>query len=108
MYNTIISLNNKNIFITKADKGIAIAVLDKIEYDKSVQNIIDSGPYKLVNNPLMKMNRNLNAIIKKYMDVFGMSWKYKMHITSTKVPRLYCLSKVHKLSTNSFKYKRTN
>lgn len=44
MYRSVKTLNEKDIFVTKADKGNAVVVLDRNNYDTNVQSIIDEGP----------------------------------------------------------------
>lgn len=45
-HTTIKSLNNKNIYITKSDKGNGIVILDKSEYDNRMLKLNKDGPYE--------------------------------------------------------------
>lgn len=73
IYNTIDSLNKKDVFSMKADKGNAVVVVDKIDYDNFMQKIIDEGPYKCIPCPLNKMNKNVNTMLKEYETIFGLN-----------------------------------
>lgn len=94
--NTIKSLNKKDIFVTKADKGNSIVVVDRDDYDSRMQEMIDNGPYKRVKNPLNKMKKEISDVIKKHTDLFGFNWKRRIHTTYNRVPQLYGLPKIHK------------
>lgn len=96
LHQAVRSLNDKDIFITKADKGNAVFVLNKDDYDVNMQGLIDSGPYKRVKNPLNKIKNEISNAIKKYEHLFGMSWKWTMHTTYNRVPKIYGLPKIHK------------
>lgn len=100
MYDAIKSLNSKDIFITKADKGNCVIVIDKQDYDSGMQNLIDDGNYVVVKNPLNKMKTCVDNARKKYKELFGYSWNQKMLNSNAQVPCIYGLFKQHKPGNN--------
>lgn len=102
LFKTVKSLNEKDIYITKADKGNAVVILDKVEYDNGVHNLINEGPYKRIKNPLNRMTKKVNEAINLNVNTFGIKWKYSVHQTHCKVPLMYALPKVHKVG-NKFR-----
>lgn len=65
-HQSIKSLNQKDVYITKADKGNAIVILDKSKYDEYMQLLIDNGPYKRVRNPLNKMKNKWEMPLRNF------------------------------------------
>lgn len=55
MCDAVKSLNSKDIYITKADKGNCVVVLNKCDYDDGMKKLIDDGNYTRVKNPLNRM-----------------------------------------------------
>lgn len=51
LHKTIKSINQKDIYVTKADKGNAVEVVDKSDYDDSMHKMLDDGPYKKIKKP---------------------------------------------------------
>lgn len=47
-YEIIESLQKKNVYYTKADKGNTLVILDKTEYDNRMLKLINEGPYEKV------------------------------------------------------------
>lgn len=90
------SLNDKDIFVTKADKGNSIVIVDKRDYDQRIQDLIDNGPYKGVRNPLNKMKNQITAAINEFIDIFGADRARRIHTTYNRVPRICGLPKIHK------------
>lgn len=96
LHDAVKSLNAKDIFITKADKGNSIIVLNKNDYNAGIEKMIDDGNYKKVKNPLPKMQTEVNNIRKKYRNLFGTRWSHKMNKSNSRVPCIYGLFKQHK------------
>lgn len=90
-------LREKDCFYLKADKGNKVVILDKEDYYERVNNLINNGPYKkLSRNPLPKMITEVRNVVKTCNNLITPSLKNKLHISNPKVPRLYCLPKIHK------------
>lgn len=96
MYEAVKSLNSKNIYVTKADKGNCVIVLNQIDYDNGMKKLIDEGNYRIVPNPLERMKSSIKVIVNNFSDLFGNYWKNKMLLKNAKVPRIYGLFKQHK------------
>ncbi|XP_055854251.1 uncharacterized protein LOC129917995 [Episyrphus balteatus] len=91
------SLNEKECYVMKSDKGNKIVVMDKNEYDRRCWKLItDSGYDEIKRSPLNKMVTAANEVRKEISNVFGEQFKWKLLISNPDVPRLYCLPKVHK------------
>ncbi|XP_065204080.1 uncharacterized protein LOC135834170 [Planococcus citri] len=72
----------------KADKGNAIVVMEKEDYNNKVNDLLKNGPYKeLTKNPLNNMIKTTKTAIKNK--------NYKIP-SNPKIPKLYCLPKIHK------------
>lgn len=95
-FNTLKTLNKKDIYIAKADKSNNVIILNKSDYDNAVQTLIDDGPYVEESNPLNKMIATLKKAVKNYIELFGVSWKQKVQPSNSYVPRIYALFKLHK------------
>ncbi|XP_031637551.1 uncharacterized protein LOC116349982 [Contarinia nasturtii] len=96
MYDAVRSLNSKDIFITKADKGNCVVVLNKSDYDSGMKKLIDEGNYERVRNPLNKMNNEVKAAVAKHSELFGHYWAKRMRKSNVRVPCIYGLPKLHK------------
>ena len=88
---------NKNILITKADKGGKVVVIDKSTYDEKIKDLLcDRTTYRsLTTNPLkkwqQKFNRELKTILK---DNEELEKSFRSYLPS--LPHLYGLPKIHK------------
>lgn len=94
--NVLKSLKEKNVAYIKADKSNAVVILDKEEYDSRMLNLITTGPYVEVKNPLNKMCTVANSLIRKYDDLFPWIWKKQMKVANPRVPCIYGQPKIHK------------
>ncbi len=102
--NTIKSLQQKNVYYIKADKGNAVVIMDKTDYDERMLEHITSGNYISVpRNPLNKMVDNTKAVIDHIQDVFSddngkvvKELKYELKVSNPMVTRLHGLPKIHK------------
>ena len=88
---------NKNLIITKADKGGKAVIMNKDDYiDKMNSLLNDNNVYKKVlSDPLAKWQRNFNKelgkILTDFPDIFN---KFKAYLPS--LPSMYGLPKIHK------------
>ena len=88
---------NKDIVITKADKGNKVVVLNAVDYEQKLNELIsDNSTYEICNNNPLKIwqqsyNRNLKTILKDLPNLFK---KYQPFVPSP--PYLYGLPKIHK------------
>ena len=91
---------DKNLRITKADKGGKIVLLDVTEYKEKMKRLLnDPSVYKkLKTNPHAKMQKSFNdglrEIIKKYPHHSSHLSKYFVRLSS--LPYAYGLPKIHK------------
>lgn len=54
-YKIIDNLNKKDCFITKADKGNSVVILNKQDYYEGVEKLIQEGPFvKVIKHPVKK------------------------------------------------------
>ncbi|XP_072743287.1 uncharacterized protein [Anoplolepis gracilipes] len=95
--------NNKNVILTKADKGNVTVALDKNEYVTKVENLLaDESTYIIVKkDPIKKLISDLRDLLVR--------WKNRGHIstvtyksllfTDGTLPRAYGLPKIHKPNT---------
>jgi len=92
--------NNDDIFVTKADKGQVIVVMDKSAYvDQMVKILDDENTYRLVrNNPLRKITTKLDNLIKTWSenDIIDDITYRGLKCTNGNLPRCYGLPKIHK------------
>lgn len=102
---TITALKKKkDIVFLKADKGNAVVILDKQDYDERVLSTIAEGPYKehtwRNNNPrdpLNNMVKQAKIVTKEIAALLNdHKLEYKFHVTNPKVSKLYALPKIHK------------
>lgn len=103
MFGAIKSLNEKEVYVMKADKGNGVVVVDRSDYDAAIQQMIDDGPYSEVKNPSGRMTTACQRIAEKHKETFGGDrWKRSMLPSYAKVPRIYGLPKIHKTG-NSYR-----
>lgn len=92
------SIREKNCYYMKADKGNKLVILDKEEYDDRMKKLIEDGPYESVGrDPLPKMIRNTNSLVKEVSEIFGKRLQRTLHIPNPNVAKLYGLPKIHKI-----------
>ena len=102
--NTVESLKQHRVVYSRADKGNAVVILDREDYDKRVFDMIESGPYeecKFKNgkpkDPLNTMIEEANTIRQKVARLMGEEkLERRLHVPNPKVASLYCLPKIHK------------
>ncbi|XP_020299356.1 uncharacterized protein LOC109863510, partial [Pseudomyrmex gracilis] len=92
--------NNKNILLTKADKGNIVVALDRSVYiDKMRSLLLDNDTYvELKRNPANKLLDSLQVLLKRWRDRDYISDSSYKHLNDSKaiLPRAYGLPKIHK------------
>lgn len=97
-------LKSRDVVYSRADKGNAIVIMDKPDYDSRVLDMIHSGPYeehKFKNgkprDPLNTMIEQANLVRHEVAHLLGEEkFERKLHVPNPKVALLYCLPKIHK------------
>lgn len=95
------SIKSKNCVFMKADKGNKIVIMDKLDYENSVNDLIAKGPYEKVKNPMNKLNNKACEIqneCKRIYNLHPMDSRWK--VSNPICPNLHCLRKIHKPNTN--------
>ena len=85
--------------ILTADKGVAKVVMDREEYNKKAQELLDDGEtYKILKaDPTNKMKNKLISLLKKIKAEGVINDNlYKMYPIGAVPPKFYGLPKVHK------------
>ncbi|XP_037930276.1 uncharacterized protein LOC119665014, partial [Teleopsis dalmanni] len=89
-------LKRKPVYYIKADKGNALVIMDKDEYDQRVQEKIDNGPYREFRiNPLPEMVNRTNKLVEKCSKFLEFD-KKQMKEPAPSLPRFKALPKIHK------------
>ncbi len=91
---------DKSLVILRADKGNAVVCMDKLDYTKKVNQMLQdpnrfskvlndesSKEEKQINNRLMKLLKEKKINKKDYDEIF---------VSGSSIPVLYCTVKVHK------------
>lgn len=94
---------NKNLLITKADEGNITVILNRKDYIKKCENILnDESSYKKLDyNPEDILKKDTLKILDKcHLDGFlGKDIKKKdINVESTLLPKFYGLPKIHKVN----------
>lgn len=92
--------NNKNLILTRADKGNVTVALDKNKYIDEINNLLsDTDTYTVVGrNPVRKLTNSLREILTRWKNLNFISVStYKSLLCSDGIlPRAYGLPKIHK------------
>jgi|GEM_PF-1112420 len=92
--------NNEDIFVTKADKGQVTVILDKNNYIKQMESLLnDDSTYRQIKkNPLRKITVKIDNMIKAWRDskIIDEGAYKKLKCTNGNLPRCYGLPKIHK------------
>lgn len=90
-------LEQKNLVITKADKGNTVVILDKDNYIRRTENMLNDEAFKLLKkDPLNKYKKQVNDCLKACNNIIADSEKKHLKINNPKIPKLYTLPKIHK------------
>ena len=98
-------LKARDVVYSRVDKGNAVVIMDKQDYDARVFDMINTGPYeehKFKNgkprDPLNAMTEEASAVRQKVAHLLGEDkLERKFHVPNPKVAALYCLPKIHKV-----------
>ena len=86
--------------ILTADKGIALVVMDRAEYNIKAQKLlVDGGTYKEIkSDPTNKLKTKLISLLKKMKAEEGINYQLykKMYPKGAVAPNFYRLPKIHK------------
>ena len=92
---------NKDIVITKPDKGNGVVILDRKLYNNTIEEIIsDTSKFeKLSEGPILKREASLKRFRKLKQKNFFNEIEYdKLHPSGSAPARIYGTSKMHKFS----------
>jgi len=94
--------NNKDILVTTADKGQVTVIMDHSDYILQMSDIFDDdSTYRSVKkNPIRKISRELEGMIKNWLDnklIDNITYR-NLKCTNGNLPRVYGLPKIHVLS----------
>lgn len=90
----ITELRRKPVFYVKADKGNALVILDKDDYDDRMRAKIANGPYRRLRaDPLPRLVSKVTKTIKECKQVIG---NVKLTVPNPVLPRIKGLPKIHK------------
>ena len=91
---------NENIVVAPADKGCAVVVMDKHDYEvKVLEHLSDENTYKKENqNPSKSLRNKINSTLKQLYDQSILNkFQYELVFAKTSVvPLFYALIKTHK------------
>lgn len=89
-------INQKDVFVMKADKGNEIVVMDRSEYERRALKLIEDRGFKKIKiSPLSKMISISNKIRKQISVVFGERFKWRLNVPHPEVPKMFLLPKIH-------------
>ena len=90
----------KDLIITNADKGGAVAIMDTDSYIKEANwQLSDKASYKqLTQDPTLQRNRMVNQAIEKIKNEKLLPQKVAdgLKVTNSKTPKFYISPKIHK------------
>ena len=93
---------NKDIVITKPNKGNGVVILDRKPYDNAIQEIIsDTSKFEKLNeDPILKREASLQRFLSKLKqkNVFNENVYDKLHPSGSAPARIYGTPKTHKFS----------
>ena len=91
---------DKDCLVLTADKGVVLVVIDKIDYTKKMNQLLeDKNTYRLLKmDPTNKQKNRLINILRRIKSEGRLeeSTYKKMYPTGTSSPKLYGLPKIHK------------
>ena len=93
---------NKNIVITKPDKGIGVVILDRKLYDNGIQEIIwDSSKFEKLNeDPTLVREASLQHLLcKSFLTKLNLNLN-KLYPPGSAPARIYGALKMHKFSSS--------
>ena len=94
--------NNKDIFITKPDKGNGVLIVDRKLYDNAIQEIIsDTSKFEKLNeDPTLKLEASLQRFLRKLKpkNIFNENVYDKLYPPGSVPARIYGTPKMHGFS----------
>ena len=95
---------NKNIIVSKPDKGRGIVIVDRVDYLNSMHSIIsDNSKFSLIDIPIekftLKIEDKINTLLRKIKNVgiFSQDIINKLYVSGSAPGVLYGLPKIHKI-----------
>ena len=88
--------------VLMADKGVALVVMKKEEYDKKAEELLNTTTYTTINSDPTTMYKNkLVSLLKSIKTQGGINEALykKLYPTGAGVPKFYGLPKIHKRET---------
>lgn len=93
--------NNTNIVICRADKGNAIVVMDKTDYENKLEQLLTLQQFKPTSKSLLKeKEEKLNGYLRQlyeYDEVLNKQLFYRLRSSHSSLAVMYGQPKVHKL-----------
>lgn len=96
--------DDKDIVITRPDKGRGVVILDKVDYDRKLTQIVsDPSKFKVINSDMpttiLKYEDKLNRMLRSVkQDIGDVNFNF-MYASGSRPGHLYGLPKVHKPHT---------
>ena len=93
-----LKIDNNRLILT-ADKGVALVVIDKQEYIKKAEDLLQESSYKkITDDPTAKLKNKLISILKKIKADGGLKDDLyrRLYPTGAVSPKFYGLPKIHK------------
>ena len=91
-----------NCIVLMADKGVALVIMKREDYDKKVEDLLNTTTYTTINSdPTTRYKNKLVSLLKTIKTQGGISdalYK-KLYPTGAGVPKMYGLPKIHKKET---------
>uniref|UniRef100_A0A8D8Y5E7 Reverse transcriptase domain-containing protein n=1 Tax=Cacopsylla melanoneura TaxID=428564 RepID=A0A8D8Y5E7_9HEMI len=88
---------NKDLITVEADKGGAIVLMNREEYDSKLKLILEGEDFEELNeDPTTKIERKIYRVLKKYDDIYNAETRSKLTPHHTCAPSIYAKPKVHK------------
>ena len=95
---------NKDMVVTRPDKGNGVVILDQQSYDNAIQEIIsDTSKFKKLNEyPTLKREASLQRFLRKLKqkNVFNENEYDKLYPSGSAPARIYGTPKMHKFSSS--------
>ena len=91
---------DKNCMVLTADKGVALVVIDTVDYIKKAKEILeDTNTYRVIQtDPTSRLKNKLISNLRRIKTATGLQENIyrKMYPTGASPPRFYGLPKIHK------------
>ncbi|XP_011869031.1 PREDICTED: uncharacterized protein LOC105562638, partial [Vollenhovia emeryi] len=92
--------DNKDLFVTKADKGQVTVVMDRLDYTNKMNTLLsDQSTYKCIKkDPIKQLSTKINTLVKSWLDngIIDDRTYQNLRSTNGNLPRCYGLPKIHK------------